>query len=409
MTEEPLIKLNKKYRPLFTEKSSRYFIVTGGRGSSKSFSVSAMLLMLSYENSHNILYTRYTMTSASTSIIPEMKEKIEILGLQNDFTVNKTDITNNISGNRIYFRGLKTGSGMQTAALKSLNGISTWILDEAEEMPDPLLFDKIDLSVRSKEAQNRVIMVMNPTTKAHWIYNRFYQSKGLQGGENITIGNTTYIHTSYLDNIKNLDKTFIANIEEMKVNRPEEYHAQILGGWRDVAEGVIFKNWEVKSFNDKGDYYGIGMDFGFSNDPTGATLISINKNAKEIYLKEIVYDTGLTTSDIAQRLLKQGKQTLVIGDSAEPRLLHELKHSYGLNIKPSIKGQGSINLGIALLQEYKLFVHQGSTNLISELNNYTWKDGKEVAIDAYNHLLDGIRYFVSYHLSKPHSGKYYIG
>jgi phage terminase large subunit len=347
------------------------------------------------------------MTSASTSIIPEMTEKIEILGLGDDFMVNKTDITNKLTGNKIYFRGLKTGSGNQTAALKSLNGITTWILDEAEEMPDPLLFDKIDLSVRSKDAQNRVIMVMNPATKAHWIYNRFFQKRGLVGGENVTKEDTTYIHTSYKDNEKHLDKTFLANVERMKEERPEEYKAQILGGWRSVAEGVIFNNWELKPFQPSGDYYGIGMDFGFSKDPTGATLISINKKKKEIYLKEIVYAPGLTTSDIAARLLKH-KDVLTIGDSAEPRLLHELKHSYGLNIKPSIKGAGSINLGIALLQEYKLFVHPGSVNLITELNNYCWKEGKEVAIDDFNHLLDGIRYFVSYHLSKPNAGKYFI-
>ena len=402
-----MIKLAKKYKPLFLN-DSRYFVVTGGRGSAKSFSIASMILLLTYEKGHNILFTRFTMTSASTSIIPEMTEKIDILGLENDFLVNKTDITNKLTGNKIYFRGLKTGSGNQTAALKSLNGITTWILDEAEEMPDELLFDKIDLSVRSKDAQNRVVMVMNPATKAHWIYKRFFETKGLTGGENVIVDDTTYIHTTYLDNAKHLDSTFLANIEKMKQNRPEEYKAQILGGWRNVADGVIFTNWELKPFDNKGDYYGIGMDFGFSNDPTGATLISINKKTKEIYLKEIVYSAGLTTSDIAARL-KPYRDVLTIGDSAEPRLLHELKHSYGLNIKPSIKGQGSINLGIALMQEYKLYVHSGSVNLITELNNYTWKEGKDVAIDNFNHLLDGIRYFVSYHLSKPHAGKYYIG
>ena len=402
-----MIKLNPKYKPLFLN-DSRYFIVTGGRGSSKSYSVSTMLLLLSYEKGHNILFTRYTMTSASTSIIPEITEKIEALGLESNFLVNKTDITNKITGNKIYFRGLKTGSGNQTAALKSLNGITTWILDEAEEMPDPFLFDKIDLSVRSKDAQNRVIMVMNPATKAHWIYNRFFESRGLQGGENTVVEDTTYIHTSYKDNEKHLDATFLANVERMRKERPEEYKAQILGGWRAVAEGVIFKNWSIKDFNPASDYYGIGMDFGFSNDPTGATLVSINKKTKEIYLKEIVYSAGMTTSDIAAKLLRHGKDTLTIGDSAEPRLLHELKHSYGLNIKPSVKGQGSISLGIALLQDYKLYVHPGSKNLITELNNYVFKPNTENPIDDYNHLIDGIRYFVSYHLSNPQAGKYAI-
>ena len=401
------IKLNPKFKPLFTD-DSRYYIATGGRGSSKSFSISTMILLLTFEQGHNVLFTRYTMSSASTSIIPEMTEKIEILGLEDHFIVNKTDITNKATGNRIYFRGLKVGSGNQTAALKSLNGITTWILDEAEEMPDPLLFDKIDLSVRSKDAQNRVIMVMNPATKAHWIYNRFFASRGLQGGENVKHEDTTYIHTTYEDNIKHLDDTFLANIERMKLERPAEYKAQILGGWRDVAEGVIFNNWSIGAFDDRGDHYGIGLDFGFSNDPSAGTLVSINVKARTIHLREVMYDTGLTTSDIAKQLARHGKSTLTIGDSAEPRLLHELKHSHGLNIKPSIKGQGSINLGIALLQEYKLIIDPKSRNLITEANNYVWKDGKDVAADSYNHLWDGIRYFVSYHLSNPNKGKYFI-
>ena len=194
------IELNPKYRPL-THSDSRYFVVTGGRGSSKSYSVSTMILLLTYEKGHNVLFTRYTMTSASTSIIPELTEKIEILGRQEDFIINKTDITNKTTGNKIYFRGLKTGSGIQTASLKSLTGITTWILDEAEEMPDELLFDKIDLSVRSKDAKNRVIMIMNPATKAHWIYKRFFEKRGVPAGSNMVIDDTTYIHTTYLDNI----------------------------------------------------------------------------------------------------------------------------------------------------------------------------------------------------------------
>jgi phage terminase large subunit len=347
------------------------------------------------------------MTSASTSIIPEMTEKIEMLGLDNDFLVNKTDITNKRTGNKIYFRGLKTGAGNQTASLKSLNGITTWILDEAEEMTDQKLFDKIDLSVRAKDAQNRVIMVLNPTTKAHWLYDRFFESRGLYGGDNLTREDTTYIHTTYLDNEKHLDKSFIANIERMRDERPEDYRLQILGGWRAVAEGVVFSNWELKKFEDKGDYYGVGMDFGFSNDETTATLININKKTKEIYLKELVYETGLTTYQIAIRL-KNYKDLLTIGDSAEPRLLHELKHSHGMNIRPSIKGAGSINLGIALMQEYKLLIDPSSKNLIKELNNYIFKEGKDVPIDAFNHSIDGCRYFISYHLSTPNAGKYYI-
>ena len=400
-----MIELNPKYKPLFLN-DSRYFLTTGGRGSSKSFSIATMILLLTYEKGHNILFTRYTMTSASTSIIPEMNEKIELLGLDKDFTVNRTEIVNNRTGNVIYFRGLKTGSGNQTAALKSLNGITTWVLDEAEEMPDQQLFDKIDLSVRSKEAQNRVILVLNPTTKAHWIYERFFASRGLQGGENTVVDDTTYIHTTYLDNIDHLDETFVANIERMKRDRPAEYEAQILGGWRAVAEGVIFTNWRIGNYEPQ-DIEGYGVDYGFSTDPSSCTKVAIDKKNKRIYLKELLYKPAMITSQLGEFFRKTDPKGVFVCDSAEPRLNEELKRY--VKVIPAVKGQGSVNFGLAIMQDYELVVTPESRNLIRELNNYVWKDGKEIPVDDFNHCIDGIRYFVSYHLANPNKGKYYIG
>ena len=77
------------------------------------------------------------------------------------------------------FKGIRTSSGNQTAALKSLNGVTTFVLDEAEELVDENTFDKIDFSVRTQDKQNRCIMIMNPTTKEHWIYQRFFQNMGV--------------------------------------------------------------------------------------------------------------------------------------------------------------------------------------------------------------------------------------
>lgn len=403
-----MLDLNPKYKPLFTG-DQRYYVVTGGRGSGKSFGVSVMVLLSTFEKGNNVLYTRYTMTSASTSIVPEMVDKINLLGLDQYFTVNQREIINNTTGNTIYFRGLKTGSGNQTAALKSLSNIATFVLDEAEEMPNEELFDKVDLSIRTKDTQNRVILVMNPTTKAHWIYDRFFERRGLQGGENTSIKDTAYIHTSYLDNLENLDQSFLDSIERIKQDNPKKYEHVVLGGWADVAEGVIFTNWETGAFDPRGDYHGYGVDYGFSNDPNTITEVSIDKKAKRIYLKEHLYQTGLTTSEIAERMLRIDPRGLYVADSAEPRLNYELKQNFGLNVKETIKGQGSVNLGIALLQDYRLIVDPSSRNIIKELNNYRWKEGKEVPEDDFNHSIDGIRYIVGYYLSTPHAGKYYLG
>lgn len=196
------LSLHPKYQPLFNS-DSRYFVITGGRGSGKSFAATVFLNLLTYQQNIGVLFTRYTMSSASMSIIPEFLEKIDLMGASDNFDVTKYDIKNKATGSFIYFSGIKTASGDQTAKLKSISGINTFVLDEAEELIDEESFDKIDYSIRSKEAKNRVLLILNPTTKEHWIYQRFFQNRGIPDGFNGTKDNVTYIHTDYRDNVDN--------------------------------------------------------------------------------------------------------------------------------------------------------------------------------------------------------------
>ena len=389
------------------ESDSRYFIVSGGRGSGKSFSVNALLVMLTYEQGHTILFTRYTLTSAYISIIPEFIDKLEQFGSIADFHITKDEILNKKTGSKIIFRGIKTSSGDQTANLKSLQGITTWVVDEAEELVDEQKFDTIDLSVRQQGKPNRIILILNPTTKEHFIYRRFFDDRGVQEGSNTTKENTTYIHTTYQDNIKNLSKSYIEQIEQMKIRRPEKYKQQMLGAWLNKAEGVIFNNWSVGEFKHIGTSVW-GQDYGFAADPSTLVEVNIDSSNKRIYLKECFYLQRLTTSQIAQLNLKHAREGLIVGDSAEPRLLSEIK-AKGCNVRPSIKGQGSVTYGISLLQDYDIIVSPDSTNLIKELNNYRWLERKSnTPIDKYNHLIDAVRYAVGFQLQNPNRGKYTV-
>lgn len=403
--ETSIISLNKKWNALGSD--TRYFICTGGRGSSKSYSLNTFILMLTYEAGHTILFTRYTLTSAHVSIIPEFIEKIEIIDRFQDFHITKDEIINITTGSKILFKGIKTSSGTQTANLKSLAGVTTWVLDEAEELTDEDTFDKIDFSIRSKDKQNRVILVLNPATKEHFIYQKFFESKGVEAGSNIVKGDTTYIHTTYLDNISNLSESFLNQIKTIKERRPDKYKHTILGGWLDKAEGVIFTNWSIGKFeNVNGSVF--GQDYGFSNDPSTLVETSIDKSRRIIYVRLHLYQAGLTTSELA-RLNKQFAQNnLIVADNAEPRLINELK-SQGLNIVPTIKGADSVKYGISLLQDYDMIIDENSVDLIKELNNYCWLEKKsETPIDKYNHALDALRYAVSYQLANPNKGKYKI-
>jgi phage terminase large subunit len=400
-----LVTLNDKYKNLGSD--SRYFIVTGGRGSSKSFSVTSFLLLLTYEQGHVVLFTRYTLVSAHISIIPEFIEKIELMEMQSNFVITKDEIINTVTGSKIIFKGIKTSSGTQTANLKSLQGVTTWVLDEAEELTDEDTFDKIDLSIRHKVKQNRVILILNPTTKEHFIYNRFFESKGIQEGSTLTKNDTTYIHTTYLDNIENLSKSFLDQIEQIKSHRPEKFKHQIMGGWLDKAEGVIFTNWSIGEFVNTGTNV-FGQDYGFSNDASTLVETSIDRANRKIYIKLHLYQTGLTTSDLYDINKRVAGDSLIIADSAEPRLINELR-AKGLNILEAVKGQGSVTHGISILQDYDLVIDPESIELHKELNNYSWLEKKsKTPIDNFNHAIDAIRYAVTYQLENPNRGSYAI-
>lgn len=390
-----MIVLNDKYKPIF-ENDTRFFIITGGRGSAKSFGVGTFATLLSFELGHKILFTRQTMTSAHLSIIPEFQEKLSLMNIEELFNITRHEIENKSSGSEIVFKGLKTSSGDQTASLKSLQGVSTWILDEAEELTDEVTFDKINLSIRQKGVQNRVILILNPTTKEHWIYKRFFEEEGVEAGFNGVKGNTTYIHTTYLDNKEHLDESFLDEVERIKKNNPNKYKHQILGGWMDKADGVVFDNWEFGVFNPNHLQTAFGQDYGFTVDPTTLVEVAIDRVKKNIYVKEHLYKRKLVTSDIIRVNKSVAGNSLIVADSAEPRLIDELMRG-GCNMRTAVKGAGSVSAGISLLQDYKIIVSPCSKNIAKELNNYTYSDKKSnLYIDDYNHAIDAIRYVVSF-------------
>ena len=383
---------------------SRYFVITGGRGSGKSFEVGRFVTLLSFEQGHKILFTRQTMTSAHLSIIPEFKEKIELLKLEDLFSISKSEIKNKQSNSEIFFKGLKTSSGDQTANLKSLQGVTTWILDEAEELTDEDTFDKINLSIRNNDKQNRVILILNPATKEHWIYKKFFEQEGIKEGYNGTKGNTTYIHTTYEDNIKNLGVSFLQEVEKIKINNPSKYEHVILGGWLDKADGVVFTNWEFGAFNPNYLQTSFGMDFGFSIDPDALAEVAIDLKNKILYVKEHIYQRGLKTHELSKMLIEKTKGGLIIADSAEPRLIDDLRFQK-VNIQAVKKG--TIESGIVRMQDFKIIVEPNSTNIAKELNNYCYLNkGSRLYVDNWNHIIDAIRYNVIYNLDNPSKGTY---
>lgn len=395
------IKTQSAYDPLYENKDKLIILITGGRGSAKSFNVGTFIERLSFEGGHKILYSRYTMTSADISVIPEFQEKIDLEGTSDFFDITKKDIINTFSDSVIMFRGIRTSSGNQTAKLKSIQGLTTFICDEAEEWNSEDDFDKLVLSIRQKGIQNRVIIIMNPTDSNHFIYKKYIENthKLVEvDGVKVQISthpNVLHIHTTYLDNLENLSPQFIQEMLRMKDEEPDKYAHIAIGRWSDVAEGAIFKKFEiVDCIPDYIKKRGLGLDFGFTNDPSACVECAILDN--DLYLDEHFYRTRMLSGEISDAL--KPLKLKVISESADPRLIQEISNA-GILIYPVDKYPGSIKAGIDKMLGMNIKVTKRSYNLLYELRKYTWdkdKDGNYIntPIDKFNHLLDAARYWV---------------
>lgn len=236
------IKVNKKYEPLYTNQEKFIFLITGGRGSAKSFNASTFLERLSFQKGHKILFSRYTMSSAAISVIPEFWQKIELDGFSDQFKITNSDITNTFSGSEIMFRGIKTSSGNQTANLKSIQGLTTFCGDELEEWQSEDDFDTLVLSIRQIGIKNRVILIMNPSNAEHFIYKKYIKdTHRIEVIDGVEVQISTHpqvlhIHTTYLDNLQYLSKEFLEEVEQIKKNNFKKYGFKIIGRWQDKDE-----------------------------------------------------------------------------------------------------------------------------------------------------------------------------
>jgi PBSX family phage terminase large subunit len=368
---------NKKYRSLFRKAKTRYKVITGGRGSAKSYAISSALVCDTYNDSYYTLFTRYTMVAAHDSIIPEFTDKIDLFRLENDFHITKRDVINTSSGAGILFRGLMVSSKNQVARLKSIAKVKRFIIDEAQELTDEELFDTIDFSIRTTEVDNEIWIIWNPPRdKNHWIYRRFFKDAGVDITHNGIVGDVEYIYTTYLDNLRNLDDSFIMQAQKMKEKDRDKYDNVFLGIPVGFKEGQIYRwtampesEWEPERVS-----LCYGVDWGYTNDQTAVVRVDYDKETNTVYLKEVMYEREMQPRDVARAIREDmersgcGKSVLVYCDPARPEHIAELRR-HNLNACKAVNKNkaGRINY----LQGFTVF-YDGE-DIGEEADNYSFK------------------------------------
>ena len=377
-----------------------YRVVKGSRGNKKSKTTALNFIyrLMMYDWANLLVVRRFSNTNKQ-STYTDLRWATNRLGVKHLFKFNDSlpEITYKPTGQKILFRGLD--DPLKITSITVENGILCWAwFEEAYQIETFDKFSTVVESIRGSvddpEFFKQITITFNPWSERHWLKPTFFD-------EDTKLNNTFSYTTTFRVN-EWLDDVDIGRYEDLYRTNPRRARIVCDGDW-GVAEGLVFENFEVKEFDwvkklkDK-QVVAHGSDFGFTQDPTTLVSTIVDTQNKELWIYNEHYQRGMLTDEIYQMYIDKGlKNAEIIADSAEKRLITEIKRKGISNIKPSVKGQGSIMQGVQFIQGFKIYVHPSCEHTIEELNTYTFdqdKDGNWLnkPIDENNHILDALRY-----------------
>lgn len=375
-----------------------YRVVKGSRGSkkSKTTALNFVIRLLQYPWSNLLVVRRYSNTNKQ-STYTDFKWACNKLNVSHLFKFNESlpEITVRKTGQKILFRGLD--DELKITSITVDVGILCWVwFEEAYQIESEDKFSTVVESIRgthdSEDFFKQITVTFNPWNERHWLKRVFFDEDTKRSDTFSTT--TTYKCNEWLDEVD------IKRYEDLYITNPRRARIVCDGDW-GVAEGLVYDNVIVEDFNVKellrSCKLAVGLDFGFTHDPTALIVFLIGD--RDVYIFDEAYEKGLSTKDIAELIKEKGyANSVIIGDSAESRLISELKNEHNIKrLRKSRKGRDSINAGISKLQGYTIHVLPKCENTINELFSYSYqqdKDGRWLnkPKDEDNHLMDALRY-----------------
>ena len=383
--EEIKIKTNVVYEHLL-DNNKKILVEQGGTRSGKTYNIILWIIFEYCTNNNNKIVTicRKSFPSLRATVMRDFMSILQTHNIYSEKFHNKSNSEYHLFGNLIEFISLDQPQKIRGRKRDLL------FINEANEL---YFEDWQQLVFRTQE---NIILDFNPSDEYHWIYDKV-----------LPRDDCAFFRTTYLDN-PFVEDSIIKEIERLRDT--DDQYWQVYGlGERAASRSTIFNYTEINQIPIDATLIAYGMDFGYTNDPT--TLVSVYTQGHNLYIKEHLYRTQMTTTDISKFLKEQNLlPNPIYADSAEPRLISELRRM-GHNIFGSIKGKDSVNAGIDLLKRYKIHILSSSTNAISEFRNYKWREDKAGMLtntpeDKHNHIIDPCRYATYSILSRPNFGKY---
>lgn len=375
-----------------TQEGFRVYVNQGGTSSGKTMTILDVLFFYAI-NEGGCVITIVGQDLPNLKV-GSLRDARNIIGgsdwLSKWFTINESSSTiRGLNGSLIEFKSYDN-------AQDAKNGKRDYLfINEANGIPYDIYWQ---LQIRTRK---KVYIDYNPSE-------RFWVHDEVIGREGVKLIISDHRGNGFLTEDEHAR---IENIEDAELWR---VYARGLTG---KVQGLVLTNWDiVDELPPRSEWkmYAHGMDFGFAADPTALEKVVLAHG--ELWVDELIYETGLTNPDIVTRAKALGitRADMIIADSAEPKSIAEIQ-AQGLWCVPSVKGADSIVVGLDILRRYKIHVTRRSRGLISNLKAYKWqkdRDGKDTNApqDKNNHAIDAIRYvaLVKFNTQRPRGGKTYV-
>lgn len=394
--------VGKGYKAFWNFKG-RYRVVKGSRASKKSKTTALWYIynLMKYPDA-NLLVIRKTFRTLKDSCYKELKWAVKRLKVEHlwDFTLSPLEAVYKPTGQRIYFRGLDDPLKVTSIAVDV--GCLCWMwIEEAYEIMKEDDFNILDESIRGETPPGlfkQITITFNPWNEKHWLKKRFFDA---EPDDDILAITTNYLCNEWLD------AADLKVFETMKEKNPRRYAVAGLGNW-GIVDGLVYENFREEAFtldDIKDCETAVGLDFGYTNDPSAFFVGFIDTVNKKLYVWDEIYQKGMSNRKIFDEITAAGySKEKITADSQEPKSIDELK-GYGLKIKGAVKGPDSIKNGIQWIQDLEIIIHPRCVNFITEINNYTWDKDRfgttlNVPIDDFNHLMDAMRYALEKFIKK---------
>lgn len=400
--------IGKGYNCFYHSKNF-YRVVKGGRGSKKSKNTALIYIhdILKHEWANLLVVRRFSNTNKQ-STYTDLKWATNRLGVSHLFKFNESlpEITVIATGQKILFRGLD--DPLKITSITVDKGILSWLwVEEAYQIESQDKFDTLTESIRgtvdNPTFYKQITVTFNPWSERHWLKGAFFDEE--TRFKDVFSDTTTYKDNEWLDE---QDRN---RYEDLWRTNPRRAAVVANGDW-GVVEGLVFENFEVKDFNINSTIKRVGettagLDFGFTHDPTTFPRLAVDLANKELWIYAEHYEHAMTTDDIYKMIEANDMlDAFISADSAEQRLIAELRAKGVKRISASVKGRGSINAGIDFMKQFKIYIHPTCVKTIEEFDTYIYKQDKEGnwlndPIDDNNHIIDAIRYSLEkYHFER---------